>query len=81
MDNNVGLINEVNQHWARWVPQRFCGEVASYTGAISIVPYLYFFRLYRLREMQTIVTDGSGVYQSVCLSATRLNSASLCKNG
>jgi len=29
-----------------------------------------------MQEMQTIVTDVRGV----CLSATRINSASLCKN-
>jgi len=32
-------------------------------------------------EMQTIVTDDRGVSLSVCLAVTRLNSASLCKNG
>jgi len=33
-----------------------------------------------MHEMQTIVTNVYGVCQSVCLSVTRLNSASLCGN-
>jgi len=38
-------------------------------------------RLHRVREMQLILTDDCGVCLSVGLSVTRLNSASLCKNG
>jgi len=53
----------------------------------TIAPCFYFsklllhFRLRRMHEMQTIVTDVRGARQSVYLSVTRLNSAALCKNG
>jgi len=39
-----------------------------------------FFRLHRMHETQTVVTDDR-VRHSVSLFVTRLNSASLCKNG
>jgi len=38
------------------------------------------FRLHRIREMQTIVTDDRGVCPSASLSVTRLKSASLRNN-
>jgi len=41
----------------------------------------FIFRLHRMHEMHTIVTDDHGVCLSVCLSVKRLNLASLCKNG
>jgi len=37
------------------------------------------YRLHRMHEKRTIVADVRGVCLSVCLSVTRLNSASLCK--
>jgi len=62
---------------------------------VSSCPYAWsttlqrYFRLHRMHEMQTIVTDVRGVCllvylsvcPSICLSVTRLNSASLRKNG
>jgi len=42
-----------------------------------LVMQTFVFGQHRMHEMQTIVTDDHGV----CLSVTRLNSASLCKNG
>jgi len=39
------------------------------------------FRPLRMHEMQAIATDDCRVCLSVCLFVTRLNTASLCKNG
>jgi len=45
---------------------------------ITAVTYLMCFRLHRMHEMPTIVTDVAGVCQSVHLSVTRLKSATVC---
>jgi len=37
--------------------------------------------MHAMHEMQPIVTDVRGVCPPVCLSITRINSASLCKKG
>jgi len=53
-------------------------------NCVGISVIFRIFRLHRMHathEMQPIVTDVCGVRPSVSLSVTRLNSASLCKNG
>jgi len=62
------------------------GSVEFHEDLLQIKPYvknIVFFRLHRMHEMQTIVTDvclsvRPSVHQSVCLTVTRLNSALLC---
>jgi len=64
-------------------------SIASGCSLLQVDPSVRkYFRLHRMHggdEMQTIVTDRQSrclsASLSVCQSATRLNSASLCKNG
>jgi len=53
-----------------------------HTSSLTTLSRYFVVRLHRMHEMQTIVTNDRGlsVRQRLCLSVTRHNSASLCKN-
>jgi len=68
---NRARLGSVSQHATLW---QFLVNCASWNVFIII-------RLHQMHETQTIVADGRGVCPLVCLSVTRLHSASLCRNG
>jgi len=70
--NNVGAIHTLAFDNMKY-PKMRCGR-RQHAEHYQFV----YFRLHRMHEMQTIVTDMRGVCQSICLSVTRLNSASQC---
>jgi len=60
------------------VYKSFASEIL---GLCPETEFCLIFRLNRMHDMQTIVTDDRGVCLSVCPSVTRLISFTLCKNG